>query len=85
MIDVTQKLTSRLLAWDWDAWNHPHRAIILTPVFILIGGAISILLPVQLAHDGFTIWPDGIMTITSTITFTLGALFIGYIVLAFID
>lgn len=55
--------------------------MILTPVFILVGGAISILLRVQLAHDGFTVWLDGVMTVA----FVLGTLILGYVLLALVD
>lgn len=81
MADVLRKFRTRLLAWDWDAWNHARRAVILTPILILAGGAASVLLQIELAHRGYTVGPDGVVTLL----FIMASLVIGYVVLALLD
>ena len=81
MADVLHKLRTRLLAWDWDAWNHARRVVILTPLVVLAGGAASILLQIIFAHRGYTIGLDGVVTLV----FIMTSLIVGYIVLALLD
>jgi hypothetical protein len=71
---VLHELRTRLLARDRDAWNHARRAVILTPILILAGGAASILLQSELAHRGYTVGPDGVVTLVVVVA----SLVVGY-------
>ncbi|MDS0298012.1 hypothetical protein NDI76_04590 [Halogeometricum sp. S1BR25-6] len=80
MTDRLQKLRSRLLAWNWEEWNHPSRATLLVPVFTLLGGVGGILLTTSLVHRGYD--PPGALL---TAVFSVGALCLGLVVLALLD
>jgi hypothetical protein len=40
---IRNKLRSRLLSTDFEAWNDPRRAKSLLPVFVVVGGALGTL------------------------------------------
>ena len=75
--DALQKVRTRL-AWNWDEWNHPLRAMLLVPVFTLLGGLGSILLQTELVHRGYDALPGGLLGAV----FSLGGLCLGLVVLA---
>jgi hypothetical protein len=79
--DVIPKLRNRLLRSNWDDWNHPLRAKLLTPVFVLAGGVASIALQTVLAHRGDELSFGGLLTVA----FCVGTLILGYVVLALVD
>lgn len=81
MSDVIPKLRDRLLRSNWDGWNHPRRAKLLTPVFVLAGGVVSLALDTALGHRGYDIAFDSLLTVL----FCVGTLILGYAVLALLD
>ncbi|QKY19476.1 hypothetical protein B4589_003440 [Halolamina sp. CBA1230] len=81
MTGLVRKLRDRLLSSNWEDWNHPRRAKLLTPVFVLGGGVASIAVQTVLAHHGFGLPFDSLLTVA----FCVGALILGYAVLALVD
>ena len=81
MADAIEKVRSRLLTTDTDAWNHRLRMVLLTPILILAGGVLGLALQIELTHRGFTVPYDTGLIAAMMLT----SLFVGYVVLALID
>lgn len=71
-------IREKLFSFSWDAWNHPWRAMALTPVFGFVGGTIGYLGGVHLVDAPL------LVKIVPTL-FTIGTMYVGYALLAVID
>lgn len=71
---LRDKLRSRLLSTDFDNWNHPWRAKLMAPVFVVFGGVIGIIVHYHTPVDN-----------PPLPVFWLGTLLLGYVVLATVD
>lgn len=71
-------IREKLFSFSWDAWNHPWRAMALTPVFSFVGVTIGYLGGVHLVDS--SLWVK-----VSPTLFTIGTLYVGYALLAVID
>lgn len=81
MTGTLAKIRTRICSMEIDAWNHPRLAILMAPVFVLVGGGIGIVAQTILAHYGYIVALNGVFTLVMILL----TLVTGYAILAIFD